>query len=336
MTASELGFLALGLLLGAASGAALVVTLGSRPVRREIRVTVTRDAVPRRSETLSHDAFAAGPAGPAPGGPGDRREMDRDATPRPPEVERWQPSLPTAAVPVMSSEAAAVRVPDRTLVLSARVAVAIPIEPEADPELRTLRGSPANGSALERMLRGDHLAMVEVVDAITGEDSRQRRTWELLLGRLVEGLADLAVRESVIDFPMGTAFWDTFTIEQCRRIVTALGSMGYRYDGQSNWADGRVPVYRDLTRALADVGVDPRRIRAWPNQSEIANLLVGARPAPEELLAAAGPDYASSEMEVLLGEHATGLADLWATWEIVRPALFFGSTTLHAESAPGR
>ncbi len=321
MTASELAFLALGLLLGAASGAALVVTLGTRPVRREIRVTVTRDAVPRRSETLSHDAFVASPAGPAPGGPGDRREMDRDATPPRPEVERWQPFLPAAAVPVMSSESAAVRVPDRTLVPSARVAVAIPIEPEADPELRTVRRSPASGSALERMLRGDHLAMVEVVDAIAGEDSRQRRTWELLLGRLFEGLADNAVRESVIDFPMGTAFWDTFTVEQCRRIVAALGSMGYRYDGQSNWADGRVPVHHDLTRAVADVGVDPRRIRAWPNQSEIANLLVGARPAPDELLAAAGPDYAVAEMELLLGEHAAGLADLWATWEVARPAL---------------
>jgi hypothetical protein len=337
VTASELAFLALGLLLGAASGAALVVTLGSRPARREIRVTVTRDAVPRRSETLSHDAFVTGPAGPAPGGPGDRRETDREDLAPPPDGDRWRPSLPSIASPSPVPGRAPVRVPDRTLVPSANTAVAIAIEPEADRALQDLRGPtedlrrpPAHGAPLERMLRGDHRAMVEVVDAIAGTDSRRRRSWELLLGGLVERMADMAVRESVIDFPMGTAFWDTFTIEQCRRIVTALGSMGYRYDGHSGWADGRVPVYRDLTRALADIGVDPRRVRAWPNQSDIATLFVGARPAPEELLAAAGPDYAAPDMQALLGEHAADLADLWTTWAAVRPALF----TEHAVEAP--
>lgn len=201
-------------------------------------------------------------------------------------------------------------------------AVGIASEPEADPELEDLRRRPGRGSALERMLRGEHRAMVEVVDVVAGADSRQRREWELLLGGLVEGMADMAVAESVIDFPMGTAFWDTFTVEQCRRIVAALASMGYRYDGQAGWADSRVPAYRDLTQALADVGVEPRRVRAWPNQSEIAVLFAGARPAPEELLAAAGPDYAATDMQALLGAHAAELADLWIAWDAVRPLLF--------------
>lgn len=327
MTASELAILALGLILGAASGAALVVTLGSRPVRRDVRVTVTRDAVPRRSETLSQDAFVGGPAGPAPGGPGDRRGVDRDpptdsdpaAAPAP-----WRPTVPVMASPAVAPVAAPAFAPIRTAVPTAPVgapAIAIAIEPEADPELERMRQRPTDRSALERMLRGDHRAMVEVVDAIAGEDSRQRRTWELLLGGLVDAMAAVAIRESVIDFPMGTAFWDTFTIEQCRRVVGALRSMGYQYDGEGAWADGRVPVYHDLTRALAEIGVDPRRIRAWPNQSEIATLLVGARPAPDELLAAAGPDYTAADMQMLLGEHAAALADLWVTWEAVRPAL---------------
>ena len=181
---------------------------------------------------------------------------------------------------------------------------------------------PGRGSAFERMLRGEHRAMVEVVDTVAGTDSRQRRSWELLLGGLVESMADLAVRESVIDFPMGTAFWDTFTVEQCRRIVASLASMGYRYDGQAGWAESRIPAYRDLTQALADVGVEPRRIRAWPNQSEIATLFDGARPAPEELLAAAGPDYTAEDMQALVGEHAPDLRDLWDTWEAIKPALF--------------
>jgi hypothetical protein len=321
VTASELAFLALGILLGATSGTAFLAVLGSRPGRHEIKVTVTRDAVPRRSETLSQDAFLASPAEPARGGPGDRRSLDRPGEGAVPGVPTWQPTPGPAAAPDMRPAAA----PNRTIVPSPAASVAIAIEPETDRQLdRELddvrRGSP-KGARLERMLRGEHRAMVEVVDSVAAADSRQRRTWEVLLGGLVESMADMAVRESVIDFPMGTAFWDTFTVEQCRRIVAALASMGYRYDGQAGWADNRVPAYRHLAQALADVGVEPRRIRAWPTQAEIATLFDGARPAPEELLPAAGPDYTADDMRALLGEHATGLAHLWGTWEAIMPAL---------------
>jgi hypothetical protein len=187
---------------------------------------------------------------------------------------------------------------------------------------------------MERMLRGEHLALLEVVDAVAGADSRQRRAWEVLLGGLVEAMADVAVRESVIDFPMGTAFWDSFTVEQCRRIVGSLASMGYRYDGHAGWVDSRMPSYRDMTQALADIGLEPRRVRAWPNQSEIAQLFAGARPAPEELLAAAGPDYTAPSMRMLLGEHAAGLDDLWLAWDTVKPVLFRESLLAEAEVVP--
>ena len=120
---------------------------------------------------------------------------------------------------------------------------------------------------------------------------------------------------------MGTAFWDTFTVEQCRLIVAALRTKGYGYDGRSGWTDLRVPAYRDLTNAMADIGVEPRRVRAWPNQSEIAALFIGARPAPEELLAAAGPDYRAADMQGLLGERATELAPLWLAWDVILPVL---------------
>jgi hypothetical protein len=336
VTASELAILALGLILGAASGAALVVTLGSRPTRRDVRVTVTRDAVPRRSETLSQDAFLAGAAGPAPGGPGDRRGVDRDTQPGPAparEAPAWRPAVPVMAGSGAFPNSGAGAPPVRTPVPSPLPQTAIAIEPEVTPELDAMRPRLGHVSALERMLRGDHRAMVDAVDTIAGEDSRQRRSWEVLLGGLVDAMAAVAVRESVIDFPMGTAFWDTFTVEQCRRIMGALASMGYAYDGDAGWVDGRVPVYHDLTRALADVGVDPRRVRAWPSQADIANLLVGARPAPDELLAAAGPDYAATDMAMLLGEHAAGLADLWVTWEAVRPVLLSDDTIAVATRA---
>jgi hypothetical protein len=328
VTASELAILALGLILGAASGAALVVTLGSRPTRRDVRVTVTRDAVPRRSETLSQDAFVAGAAGPAPGGPGDRRGTDRGTptAPQPPiETPSWRPAVAVMAAAAAAADSGFGGPPVRTPVPSSAPQVAVAIETERTTELTTeldeMRPRLGHVSALERMLRGDHRAMVEAVDTIAGTDSGQRRSWELLLGGLVDALSAAAVKESVVDFPMGTAFWDTFTVEQCRRIMGALSSMGYVYDGDAGWVDGRVPVYHDLTRALADVGVDPRRVRAWPNQADIATLLVGARPAPDELLAAAGPDYSAADMAALLGERATALADLWVSWEAVRPVL---------------
>jgi hypothetical protein len=323
VTASELAFLALGLLLGVAAGAALLMVVGSGTGRRDVRVTVTREAIPSRSKTLSQDTFMATSAGPAPGGPGDRRASDRAAAAgldgREGTGPRQAESLPAPA-PAGSPAMVPAPAPDRTIVPS-RPAIGIAIRPEPDRELEGLRRRPAHGTPIERMLRGEHLALVEVVDQVAGTGPR-RRDWEILLGGLIDGMAAVAVRESVIDFPMGNQFWDQFTIEQCRRIAGALASMGYRYDGADGWLDSRVPVYRDMTRALADVGVEPRRLRAWPNQAEISSLFVGARPAPEELLAAAGPDYTAPSMRTLLDDHADGLDGLWIAWDSVRPVLF--------------
>jgi hypothetical protein len=350
VTVSELAFMALGLLLGAASGAALIVFFGTRLPRREIRVTVTRDALPRRSETLSQDAFVTSPGEPAPGGPGDRRSIDREDLESLPSTPGAFPATPVAIPIGPAPGAAPTPSRDRTIVPTGpgrsvsgaspsmprrptisttvpighanTVAGAVAIEEDAERELEQERHRRAWGSALERMLRGEHRAMVEVLDQVAGPESRQRRDWELLLGGLVEAMAEVAVRESVIDFPMGTAFWDSFTIEQCRQVVGALATMGYGYDGHNGWRESRVPAYRDLSQALADVGIDPRRIRTWPNSSDIASLFVGARPAPEELLAAAGPAYDASDVQELVGDRADELSDLWLAWDAVRPALF--------------
>ena len=324
MTASELAFLGLGLLLGAAVGAALIVALGTRPPRREIRVTVTRDALRRRSETLSQDAFVTTPGEPARGGPGDRRWFDRDLPPSDALVSSGVPVMaatPPAARSAVATEPSPLTPPDRTSVPFPAGAAVIPDHPADDPAAALTLVHPPAALPLERILRGEHLAMVEVIESVAGQDSLRRRDWELLLGGFAEAMGEMATRESVIDFPMGTAFWDTFTVEQCRRIVAALATMGYRYDGRSGWVENHVPVYRDLSIALADIGEDPRRIRAWPNQAEIAALFVGARPAPEELLAAAGPEYRVDDVKALLGERSSELAGLWIAWEDVRPSL---------------
>jgi hypothetical protein len=94
VTASEFAFLALGLVLGVATGAALVEVARSRPpARREVRITVAPNSIPRRSATLADASVSDVPAGPARGGPADRRWVDRDPPPAgdPPSVDRQQP-----------------------------------------------------------------------------------------------------------------------------------------------------------------------------------------------------------------------------------------------------
>ena len=78
MTASEFAFLALGLVLGVASGAALIEVLRARPpVARQIRVTVAPNAIQSRMASTLADPHGVGDAvGPARGGPGDRRWRD--------------------------------------------------------------------------------------------------------------------------------------------------------------------------------------------------------------------------------------------------------------------
>jgi len=105
VTVSEFTFLAMGLALGVAAGAALVEVLRARPpAPREVRVTVSQDAVPRRrAATLADDAFRAAAAEPARGGPADRRNVDH-AVPhgspdrRTPVRSAWPPRTVAAAV----------------------------------------------------------------------------------------------------------------------------------------------------------------------------------------------------------------------------------------------
>jgi hypothetical protein len=113
LTASEFAFLALGLVLGVASGAALSIVIRARPpAPREIRVTVSTDAVPRRPPATLSGLVPPGTVsavGAARGGPAD-------------------PSI-------LAADGAG----DRTPVRSApdRAPLAIPIRPEPDPIFAT-------------------------------------------------------------------------------------------------------------------------------------------------------------------------------------------------------
>jgi hypothetical protein len=303
----------------------------------EIRVTVTRDAVPRRSPTLALNAFVTHPTGPASGGPGDRRSVERAAVEAPIEATRVPvgPGRGTRGrgSPVPARETAG-RPVDRTIVrststdegpaaanrLSGGAATAVGSVDGVEP-LTAITSVPATGPAILRILRGDHQAMLEVVDALAGADGRRRRDWEILLTGLGQAVAETAVDEAILDFPMGIPFWDAFTVEQCREITASLASMGYRFDGRDGWVDGRTPGYRELSQALADIGVDPIRIRIWPNSTDIAQLFRGARPAADDLTARDAPDLRLEAVQELTRWHAESLADLWLAWDEVRPLL---------------
>jgi hypothetical protein len=107
VTVSEFLFLAIGLALGVASGAALIEIIRARPpARREVRLTVAQDAIPRRrATTLADDAFVAVGPEPARGGPADRRGEDGPAPVRDPERRTNVLSGGPPASPAMATSA---------------------------------------------------------------------------------------------------------------------------------------------------------------------------------------------------------------------------------------
>jgi hypothetical protein len=151
VTGSEFVFLALGLILGVAAGAALIESIRARPRAREVRLTVAPDAVPRRrAATLANDAFTDSAAlmEPAHGGPADRRGLSTDGTSSSDGRTPVLGSSPgTVAEPVfrLTEPAAASSGPllpgaPRRAVVAAQ---ALPISSGIDPMLSALRASAA-------------------------------------------------------------------------------------------------------------------------------------------------------------------------------------------------
>lgn len=173
MTAGEFSFLGLGIVLGLLTGAALVELLRARPASaHEVRLTVSRDAIPRRPSTLADDAFIAVGPEPARGGPADRRLI---GTPMPagtsdrrthvrfaPEDPMLRPSI-AGAIPV--GQASSLPIPGRIMEPALPLAagrpgrlsgpngevVGVTISSGDDPVMRALRqraieatGLPAN------------------------------------------------------------------------------------------------------------------------------------------------------------------------------------------------
>ena len=189
---------------------------------------------------------------------------------------------------------------------------------DAAPGWDVERGGPP---AIARLLQGDRAVLGQVVTALAGDDPTERRRYQLLLSGLVDAIVAGSIAQAVLDFPAGHPFWSEFDRSEGRDVVVGLASLGYRYDGVGGFVDGRVPGQRDLSLAVGYAGLDPMRIRRWPDQAGMAELFRGVSIDAGEYLAGAAPQMELSDMLTLLGRRSEALADLWNAWGRARPVL---------------
>jgi hypothetical protein len=85
--------------------------------------------------------------------------------------------------------------------------------------------------------------------------------------------------------------------------------------------DDRQPSQRDLSLALGYAGLDPMRMRQWPDGAAMTTLFADVTVAADEWLASAAGDLTLAEMVGMLGRRADGLAEVWNQWGHIRPLL---------------
>jgi hypothetical protein len=197
----------------------------------------------------------------------------------------------------------------------------------APTELGVFEDDEAMGSragedaAIIRLLRGDREILPRIVARLGGDDAEEQRHWRGLLTDLVEALVARSIEAASFDFPADHQFWGAFSRAQSREIAGALASLGYRHDGFGDWADERVPSQRDLSLAVGYAGLDPMRIRQWPSETQMRELLHYVTVAADEYVWEAAGALTLGELVSLLGRRADALTDLWNDWGAVRPLL---------------
>jgi hypothetical protein len=202
-----------------------------------------------------------------------------------------------------------------------------PGDGEPAPEADTLAAALRNGASprIVRLLRGDRAAREELVAALGGDSADERRRWQVAISDLIDAILADSIAASALEFPLDHPFWGPFTRAQGRDITGALASLGYRFDGIGGWVDERVPSQRDLSLALGYAGLDPMRIRQWPNEQEMETLFNEVQVAAAEHLAGAAGDLTLGELVSMLGHRADGLTEVWNAWGRIRPLMLEGA-----------
>jgi hypothetical protein len=183
-------------------------------------------------------------------------------------------------------------------------------------------GSRAGSDALIlRILRGDHAAMQLAVARLAGDEADAGRRWQARLAALADALIARSIEASALDFPPDHFFWGLANQAENRDIASALSSLGYHFDGFGGWVDDRAPTQRDLSLAVGYAGLDPMRVRHWPTEAEMHDLVRDVRVAADEYVADTAGGLTLGELVTLLGRRADALTELWNDWGTVRPVL---------------
>ncbi len=195
--------------------------------------------------------------------------------------------------------------------------------PSAEPGEDNLGAALAGGGEprIFRLLRGDDAALEAMVASLAGDDVEGQARWRVGLAGLRDAIVADALDHAILGFPHEHRFWGLNTQQQNRDIVGALGSLGYRTDRGGGWLDDRRPTQRELSQALGYAGLDPMRVRHWPDEREITELFSEVAVAADEYVAGEAGDLTLAEMVDLLGRRADGLVDLWNQWGRIRPLL---------------
>ena len=253
-----------------------------------------------------------------------------------PKLERFSVEADAARISAESAEEACIAAREAVAACQEAATIAAaggaaappePIPPLGDSTLdedgiATPMGSRAGeDAAIIRLLRGDRAVLDRIAARIGGDDADARRHWQVLIGELLESLIARSMEAAAFDFPTEHSFWSTFTRSQSRDIMGALASLGYRHDGFGAWADERIPGQRDLSLAVGYAGLDPMRIRRWPSETEMPDLLRNVTVAADEYVWEAAGGLTLGELVSLLGRRADGLAEVWNEWGTIRPIL---------------
>ena len=174
--------------------------------------------------------------------------------------------------------------------------------------------------AILPLLAGNRDVLRRIAAALAAGDAEAQPRWESRLSALVEAVRLRAIDGAALTFP-DEGFWAPYTQLQGREIAAALAALGYRYDGNEGFADGRVPGQRELSLAIGYAGLDPMRIRIWPSEAELPHLYAGVEVDVGRFVAQAAGELTLGEMIDLLGRRAEELSDLWNAWGRVRPLL---------------
>jgi hypothetical protein len=182
--------------------------------------------------------------------------------------------------------------------------------------------SPADiQKAARTLMNGNRDVLLGLALRLADETGVEAGRLQLLLLELREKITARALEDFALAFPDGHPFWSQFPADGARNVAASLASLGYRFDGNSGWADGRIPQARDLAMALSYCGYDPRSLRRPAGQAAVDVIWDGTHVRGEDYLLTLAPTMELNEIVGLLGSGASRFGELWDIWGRLRPLL---------------